>query len=253
MTTRLFHISDVHFGVENRAALDLVAEAVREERPDALVCTGDVTQRATRSEYRAAADWFGRFDVPVWIDPGNHDMPYHNLWERFTKPYDRHNALREAVAVDWFETEDVVLFPLKTTVRSQNRWPWSDGHVTNASESRTSDALEGFKDDPRHLIVTAHHPLHGPTALGPNDTIRGDDAMANLATKGMAAILTGHIHKPFSEIRSGIRSGKGWRTHVIGAGTLSTRLRGGIPPSYNVLTCMKGAPIEVEVRKFPEG
>lgn len=249
MTTRLFHISDVHFGVENREALESVAQAVHDERPDALVCTGDLTQRATRAQYAAAAQWFGQFDVPVWIDPGNHDMPYYNLWERFTRPYDRYNALRKAVAVSRFETDDVVLVPLKSTVRSQNRWPWSDGHVTEASEARTAEELAQFADDPRHIIVTAHHPLHGPKTEGPNATIRGDEVMANLALKGMDAVLTGHIHKPFSQLRSG----PDWQTHVIGAGTLSTRLRGGIPASYNVLTCVKGSAIEVEARYFPEG
>lgn len=247
MTTRLFHISDVHFGVEDREALQRVAKAVHAERPDALVCTGDVTQRATAKEYAAAAAWFAQFDVPVWIDPGNHDMPYHNLWERFTRPYDRHNALRKAVAVEHFETDDVVLIPLKTTVRSQNRWPWSDGHVTQAAEARTLDLLGRHAGDPRHLIVTAHHPLHGPKIEGPNATIRGDEAIASLASHGMNAVLSGHIHKPFDEMRTG----KGWRTHVIGAGTISTRLRGGIGPSYNVLRCEVGKPILVETREFP--
>ena len=246
MTTRLFHISDIHFGVEDQAAHDAVARAVHQERPDALVCTGDITQRATRSEYKAAADWFAQFDVPVWIDPGNHDMPYYNLLERFRRPYARHNALRTSVAVDHFETEDVVLIPLKTTVRSQNRWPWSDGHVTKSAERRTCEALGRYQNDPRHKIVTAHHPLHRPKADKPNPTIRGDEAMANLASKGMDAVLTGHIHRPFDEILSG----EGWQTHVIGAGTLSTRLRGGIPPSYNVLNCVKGEKIEVEIREF---
>lgn len=246
MATRLFHISDVHFGVEDTKALDAVAQSVRDERPDALVCTGDVTQRATRAQYEAAAHWFGQFDVPLWIDPGNHDMPYYNLWERFTKPYVRYNALRSMVALKQFETKDIVLIPLKTTVRSQNRWPWSDGHVTSAAQARTSRALERYRDDPRHLIVTAHHPLHGPKDGGPNPTIRGDEAMVSLADHGMSAVMTGHIHRPFDEVRP-VSNGS---VHVIGAGTISTRLRGGIPPSYNVLTCTKGEPINVEIREF---
>lgn len=246
MTTRLFHISDVHFGVEDSAAHEGVAKAVHSEKPDALVCTGDVTQRATRTEYRAAAKWFAQFDVPVWIDPGNHDMPYFNLIERFRRPYDRHNTLRRSVAVDQFETDDVVLLPLKTTVRSQNRWPWSDGHVTPAAERRTRNALAKYENDPRHRIVTGHHPLHAPRPDRPNPTIRGDETLENLAKRGMDALLSGHIHRPFDQIRSG----DGWTTRVIGAGTLSTRLRGGIPPSYNVLKCVKGQPIEVEVREF---
>ena len=68
MTTRLFHISDVHFGVEDRCALEAVEQAVRDEKPDALICTGDLTQRAKHSEYAAAANWFGGLGVPVVLE-----------------------------------------------------------------------------------------------------------------------------------------------------------------------------------------
>ena len=95
--TRLFHISDVHFGVEDRAALDAVARAIADERPDALVCTGDLTQRAKHSEYARAAEWFASLGVPVVLEPGNHDMPYYNPWERFTDPFRRYERLRAAV------------------------------------------------------------------------------------------------------------------------------------------------------------
>ena len=45
---RVLHISDVHFGVEDRRALDAFTEAVHEVQPDAIICTGDLTQRARR-------------------------------------------------------------------------------------------------------------------------------------------------------------------------------------------------------------
>jgi len=247
MTTRLFHISDVHLGIVDRTALDAVAKAVRDEQPDLLVCTGDITQRAKRSEYHEAKTWFASLGVPVWIDPGNHDMPYFNLFERFSDPYGRYRRLKDGVAIDHFETADVVLMPLKTTVRAQARWPWSDGHVTKSAETRTLAALRRYQGDPRHRVVTAHHPLHGPEVDGPTSTIRGNEALAELARSGMDAVMTGHIHKPFNEFRSGHE----WSTQVIGAGTLSTRLRHGAPPSYNVLTCRKGDDeIHVEVREL---
>ena len=250
MTTRLFHISDVHFGVEDRRALEMVAKAIDEERPDALVCTGDITQRAKHSEYAAAAEWFSQIDVPVWLDPGNHDMPYYNLWERFSDPFRRFRQLREKVAVDHFETEDLVLIPLNTNVPAQRRWPWSDGVVTSEAERRTLEDLERFKDDLRWRIVTAHHPLHGPRVGGPNSTIGGNNAFNSLAFEGMDAIMTGHIHTPFNDHR------EGWQTsaQVIGAGTLSTRLRHGAPPSYNVITCsldpQRNSEIKVELREL---
>ncbi|MEM7689495.1 MAG: metallophosphoesterase [Pseudomonadota bacterium] len=235
MATRLFHISDVHFGAENREALAQVERAVADEAPDILVCTGDLTQRATHAQYKAAADWFAQFAIPVWVDPGNHDMPYYNLWERFTAPYRRYNALRDGVAAASFETEDIILVPLKTTVRSQKRWPWSDGVVTPSALEATLAALDRFEGDPRKIIVTAHHPLHGPHADRPSPTIGGPEALERLIERGAQAVLSGHTHVPFSEHRAiGFRSAQ-----VIGAGTLSTRLRGA-PASYNALSYQRG-------------
>lgn len=245
MATRLFHISDVHFGAEDQTALARVERAIAAERPDALVCTGDLTQRATRAQYKAAADWFSRLDVPVWVDPGNHDMPYFNLLERFRTPYRRYNDLRASVAVPTFETEDVVLIPLKTTVRSQKRWPWSDGVVTPSALSATLGVLDRFRNDPRLRIITAHHPLLGPEPGSASQTIGGIDAFSRLVDNGANAFLTGHTHVPFNEHRTnGHRSGQ-----LIGAGTLSTRLRGGAAASYNALNYHKGAnEIAVEPR-----
>ena len=237
MTTRLFHISDVHFGVEDRAALDAVARAVAEEKPDALVVTGDLTQRAKHSEYAAAARWLGQIEVPVWLDPGNHDMPYYNLWERFSDPFGRFHKLRAEVAVERFETDDLVLVPLNTNIPAQRRWPWSDGVVTAEAQARTLQEVAGHEADGRWLIVTAHHPLHGPKPGGPNATIGGDAAYSALVEAGIDAVLSGHIHTPFNEYRR-CDQGEGG-AQVIGAGTLSTRLRHGAPPSYNVLTCTR--------------
>lgn len=253
MATRLFHISDVHFGAENRAALAAIERAVEAERPDALVCTGDLTQRATHAQFAAAARWFGRFDIPVWLEPGNHDLPYFNLWERFADPYRRYNALHRAVAQARFETEDLVLVPLRTTVRAQARWPWSDGVVTRKALETTLTALAAHREDARAIIVTAHHPLHGPHENGPSATIGGNEAFALLADHGMDAIMTGHVHTPFNQDRrGGVRSAR-----VIGAGTLSTRLRHGAPPSYNVVTCKRGpegrGAISVEARLLDAG
>jgi len=243
MTTRLFHISDVHFGVEDRTALAAVARAVAEEQPDALVCTGDVTQRARHSEYAAAAEWFAALGVPVVLEPGNHDMPYYNPWERFTDPFRRYNRLKEAVG-GTFESPDVVLVPLLTTVRAQRRFPWSDGVIRPRALAATLERLEALRGDPRSIIVTAHHPLLAPHDDARNPTIGGDAAFAAIAAAGAHAILSGHVHMPFDLLRT--RAGQSVR--MIGAGTLSTRLRHGAPASWRVITCEPGGAVSSELR-----
>jgi 3',5'-cyclic AMP phosphodiesterase CpdA len=222
MPTRLFHISDVHFGVEDRAALAAVAEAVALEKPDAVVCTGDLTQRAKHSEYAAARAWFAGLGVPVVLEPGNHDLPYYNPWERFTDPFRRYNALRAGVP-DGFASADVVLVPLRTTVRAQTRFPWSDGVVKPAALRPAVDAIAALKHagDPRTVIVIAHHPLLGDEGKRNNPTIGGDQAFAALAAAGADAVISGHVHVPFDQHREA----GGHAMRMIGTGTLSTRLR----------------------------
>lgn len=246
MTTCIFHVSDVHFGVEDRRALDCVARAVAAEQPDALICTGDLTQRAKHSEYAAAQEWFASLGVPILLEPGNHDMPYYNLLERFSDPYRRYRALSGAVE-GVLESDDLVFVSLKTTVRAQPRFPWSDGIVTQKALQETLGNIAALRDDPRSLIVTAHHPLLGPQQSRKNPTIGGQRAFATIAEAGADAIMTGHVHVPFDEIRE--VDGKSAR--MIGAGTLSTRLRHGAPPSYRVTKVEQGGVIESELRKLP--
>ena len=71
----LFHISDLHFGLEDRRALGWVADAITAERPAAVAVTGDLTMRARRREFAAANAWIARLTAPVTVEPGNHDLP----------------------------------------------------------------------------------------------------------------------------------------------------------------------------------
>ena len=73
--TRLFHISDLHFGLEDRVALDWFRECVRREQPDAVLITGDLTMRARSHEFAAACDWLEALAVPITVEVGNHDLP----------------------------------------------------------------------------------------------------------------------------------------------------------------------------------
>lgn len=242
--TRLFHVSDVHFGVEDRAALAWFAAAVLAERPDAVVCTGDLTQRATHRQYARAADWFAALDVPVMVQPGNHDMPYYNMWERFRSPYARYGMLEAAVGSE-LALAHAVIVPFDTNVRAQLRWPWSDGVVRRRKLEATLARLRALKDDPRPKLVACHHPLLPAEDGLRNPTIRGDMAFAALAEAGASAVLSGHVHRPFDLMRA--RGNRPLR--MIGAGTLSTRLRGA-EPSYNAVTIDPSGTITVERRDF---
>ena len=118
--TRLFHISDLHFGLEDRAALGWFRECVRREQPDAVLITGDLTMRARSHEFAAACDWIEALDVPVTVEVGNHDLPYFNPFARFFWPYRRIRRIERLVERE-LDFADLAVVPLKTTARAQWR------------------------------------------------------------------------------------------------------------------------------------
>jgi 3',5'-cyclic AMP phosphodiesterase CpdA len=239
---RLFHISDLHFGREDRLALDWVETVVAKERPDAVCVTGDLTMRARRREFAAANRWIGGIGVPVTIEVGNHDMPYYNLVERFIAPYRRFRG-SEALLERRLDLPDLAIVPLKTATRAQWRFPWVEGWVTDRALAKTLDTLDALPVQTRAL-VTVHHPLLERSPTGKRLTINGERAMTELARRGVLAVLSGHVHDPFDLVHQTAAG----PLRMIGAGTLSRRLRS-TPCSFNELT-VTGREIAVEVRNL---
>ncbi|HZU62956.1 MAG TPA: metallophosphoesterase [Novosphingobium sp.] len=226
---RLFHISDLHFGAEDRAALGWFAQVVAEEKPCGIICTGDLTMRGTVREFNAAADYLGRLAAPVHIEPGNHDMPYY--WEmgaRLRHPFRRFGALR-AKAHRALPLADVAVVGLSTVVPAQWRLNWSKGCVR---ETVLATALHELAHaGPQALkLVACHHPLRDADTHGSGSTRGGGRALAQLAAAGAHAVLSGHVHDPF-DMMTQTPCGP---IRMIGAGTLSERTRAS-RPSFNQL------------------
>lgn len=237
--TRIYHVSDLHFGAEDREALAWFARRVREDPPDAVVVTGDITQRAKKREFAAAADYLAALPAPVTVEPGNHDLPYFNLIERFTRPYKRLARVQDMVNAE-LQLQGCTIVPLKTTARFQLRFNWALGHIDRKS---VRTALRQTRAAPagQQLLVASHHPLVDvEIPLGGDReaftkvrgrTRGGGDALHRLAASGADAVLTGHVHTPF-HVR---HQASGRTVHLIGAGTLSERLREH-EPSFNEVT-----------------
>ncbi len=240
--TRLFHISDLHFGLEDPAALGWFTDCVRTERPDAVLITGDLTMRARSREFAAACDWIGALDVKVTVEVGNHDLPYFNPVERFFFPYRRIRGIERLVERE-LDLVGVAVVPLKTTARAQWRLDWSKGWVTGQALEKTLAAIDAL---PRGttVLVTAHHPLVEAGTKGRALTRGGNRALTELARRKVGAVLTGHVHDAFDMVKETAAG----PIRMIGAGTLSQRIRS-TPPSFNDLT-VEGAAIDVRVRNL---
>lgn len=240
--TKLFHLSDIHFGLEDPQALAWVERCIVEEQPAAICITGDLTMRARHREFAAACRWISALGPPVTVEVGNHDMPYFNLIERFTDPYRRFRKIETMLERELL-LPGLAVVPLKTATRAQWRFPWSNGWVTDRALEDCCAALDALPKGAR-AIVTAHHPLTERNARGKRLTIGGTRAMEALAARGVCAVLTGHVHDAF-DIEQQTAAGP---LRMIGAGTLSQRIRS-TPPSFNVLRVTADR-ITVEVRNL---
>ncbi|WP_448657930.1 metallophosphoesterase family protein [Sphingomonas sp. CJ99] len=239
---RLFHVSDLHFGREDRSALDWFAAAVANERPDAVIMTGDLTQSARSHEFAAAAEWLEGLNVPVTVEVGNHDLPVFNPLARMMMPYRRYLRLERMIERP-LNIHGVAIVPLRTTARFQWRLNWAKGHVSRRHLGRAIHQL-GKRPAGAVSLVTAHHPLIEAGTVMDARTRRGPEALAALVRAGADAVLTGHVHDPFDVAHSI----EGRTIRLIGAGTLSERLRTD-PPSFNELR-IEGGAIDTRIRRM---
>lgn len=233
LPVRLFHVSDVHFGREDKAAVAWFDQLVRDEKPDAVIMTGDLTMRARSTEYDDGLRWLRGLGVPVTVEVGNHDLPAYNLLKRLFRPYHRIHKVEKLVEQP-LDLPGVTIIPLKTTARWQWRLDWSKGSVSPGSLGRALALLAEAPKD-KLAFIAAHHPLIDVRTQASAQTHGGAKALEALAGAGADAVLTGHVHDPF-DIRHKVA---GREVRMIGAGTLSERTRD-TPPSFNEVRVVGG-------------
>lgn len=244
MTDRklLFHLSDIHFGLEDNRALDWVKAEIAERKPDAVAITGDLTMRARHREFDAACEWIKSLDAPVTVEVGNHDLPYFNPIERFFDPYKRIRSISDKIEAE-IDLPGLAIVPLKTVRRWQPRLNWSKGWVTDAALERCLTAIDALPAGVQALVAV-HHPLREVGTQGTALTKHGQNALNELAQRPVLAVLSGHVHDAFDIMEETVHG----QVRMIGAGTLSQRVRS-TPPSFNELT-WDGSELTVTVRNL---
>ncbi|WP_157272184.1 metallophosphoesterase family protein [Azohydromonas aeria] len=225
----LLQVSDAHFGTEVPAVRDALRALALQERPDVVVWTGDLTQRARQEQFAAARRFADSLTGARSLAmPGNHDIPLWNLAQRLLHPYARYARAFGAELEPEMESDDLLLLLVKTT----RRWRHKHGELSAAQVERVAQRLR--RAAPRQLrVVATHQPLHAFEACDLAHRLRCPrQALATWAAAGADLILGGHTHHPRCErVDAGTRA-----VWIVQAGTaLSQRVRGGQPNSVNVL------------------
>jgi 3',5'-cyclic AMP phosphodiesterase CpdA len=204
------HLSDLHFGRTDPTVTHALLEDLHHYRPDLVIVSGDLTQRARSHQFAEARAFLARLPAPVMVVPGNHDLaPLYRPLKRLFQPRVKfHYQLPgHAPGAVWSDDELVAIGLDSTTRLSWQAGRLKPGHLDHVERS-LADAPEAACRS-----VFLHHPP-GNLAGHPFEA---------LAERGVDLVLTGHVHRAHVEV---IAAPHGQSLVLVQASTAcSTRLR----------------------------
>ena len=225
---RIIHLSDLHFGAHDPRLVDAVEEQVAAEKPDLIVISGDLTQRATTEQFSEACRFLERLREAghdVLAVPGNHDVPLYDVLRRFLSPLARYRRYIDDTLCPFIELPGVAVLGINTA-RSLT---FKDGRI---GHEQMDFIRESFARTPPAImrILVTHHPMFAlPVGEGPElgkAIGRQELALDAAADAGVDMLLAGHNHRASTHDSSDLVTRAG-SALVIQAGTAtSVRLRG---------------------------
>ncbi|MFN3581870.1 MAG: metallophosphoesterase family protein [Pseudomonas sp.] len=229
---RLLQISDPHFGTQRPEVVAALTALSHSLAPDLVVLSGDITQRARRTQFEQARQFTQQLMRPVLAVPGNHDIPLFNLYSRLFRPYGNYRRAFGDDLEPEFQSAELLVIGVNSSRPGRHK----DGEVSQRQIDRVRQRLE--QASPQQLrVVVQHHPVR---AIEESDTsnllIGRERAIPAWVDAGADLILGGHIHLPYAlplTARTGELGRQAW---ALQAGTaVSSRVRGEIPNSVNLV------------------
>lgn len=238
----LLHISDTHFGTEEPPVVEALRALAREQQPDVLVLSGDITQRARSAQFAAARAFCDSLGIAHVITlPGNHDIPLYNVLARAFDPYGGYRAAFGQELEPELDLPDLLVVCVNTTRPVRHK----DGEVSRRQIERVNRRVATARREQLRVVVT-----HQPACVmreedEPNRLHGGEAAVRAWAQAGADLVLGGHIHLPYvSDVCSQVQAERS--LYCIQAGTaVSHRVRHGTPNSVNMIrwdSPLDGAP-----------
>jgi len=225
------HLSDPHFGRIERATVQALIASVTEARPDVVVISGDLTQRAKEREFQEARQFLDALPSPQIVVPGNHDVPLYNVLARILKPL-RNYQRYISKELEPFYCDDEIAVVGVNTARSLTL---KNGRISHQQVVRSCVRLEACGEN-RTRIIVSHHPFDLPETHEVHGLVgRAHMAMAGFARCRIDLILSGHLHISSASESAARYKIPGHSALVIHAGTAtSTRGRGELN-SFNII------------------
>nr|WP_240922318.1 metallophosphoesterase [Oleiagrimonas sp. C23AA] len=230
----MLQISDTHFGTERPQAVEALLRLARDLKPDVVVISGDITQRARRDQFRAAGHFVERLPESARvIVPGNHDIPLYNLYARLSQPYAGYRRVFGRDLEPVWESDDMLVVGLNTTRYYRHK----DGEISASQVGRVCAMLAESPESQLRVVVT-HQPMHVIRPTDEANLLHGaEEAAYALVGAGVDVLMGGHIHLPYARPLRERYPELPRDAWVVQAGTaVSHRLRGDISNSVNTIS-----------------
>ncbi|MBN8907677.1 MAG: hypothetical protein BGO51_10105 [Rhodospirillales bacterium 69-11] len=187
----IVHLSDLHFGRTEASLYEPLLAAVGAAKPDLVVVSGDLTQRARVWQFRQAHAFLERLTAPILVVPGNHDVPLDNPILRAFAPWTRYRRWISEDLEPSYEDDELVVAGLNTVTPRA----WQRGRIKERQVAHLCAIFERSGDADRTRVVVGHHPFaQSPDDVRKAPTRGARSALARLAACGADIFLTGHLH-----------------------------------------------------------
>jgi 3',5'-cyclic AMP phosphodiesterase CpdA len=220
----LLHASDLHFGPHYLPRVgEAFLRAAHELAPDAIVISGDFTQRAKRAQFAAAAAFLQRLPaVPRIVVPGNHDVPLYRVFERLFQPYRLYREYISPELDSVHRLEGAVIVALNSTAPLR---AITNGRIDPAQLDFCADALRAVPPSEARIVVAHHHFAPAPDYEGGQVMPRAKRALDVFTALRVELILGGHLHRAYIGNSLDVYPGKD-REHgviIVQCGTTTSR------------------------------
>ena len=188
----ILHLSDLHFGTEREACLQAIRQLCEEHPFEAVVVSGDLTQRARFIQFYACRQFLDSLKLPYLVVPGNHDIPLYNVWNRFFSPFARYQLFFGGME-NTLETEHFYVIGVNSIRRRYH----TRGHI---SLNQIQEIDLKLQQAPAHKIklIAAHQPFYTPPdhSHGVKDCpMLGRIALEQWSQHGLNGLLTRVRHE----------------------------------------------------------
>lgn len=244
----VLQVSDPHFGTEQPAIVEALLALAREHSPDLVVLSGDITQRAHRSQFRAAQHFITHLGVPrVLVIPGNHDIPLFNPVARMFFPYKNYCQVFGEDLEPSYELDDLLVIGVNTSRPARI----TDGAISSAQIRQVCQRLQQASSAQLRIVVT-HQPVHVIRHEDRSNLLHGHhEAVHAWAEAGADLIMGGHIHLPYVRPLAESMANLSRPLWAVQAGTaVSSRIRGSIANSINFVRTIVSLPRSCIVERW---